>query len=125
MRSRIREVRVWHLITYALLPPVIVLIARLSYVYVGQVWLEEQYLALYIVACILISYFCLRRFLIGLVLVYKAFAPSSLREGCRFEPTCSTYMILAIKKYGVVVGLIKGILRILRCKPPNGGIDEP
>jgi putative component of membrane protein insertase Oxa1/YidC/SpoIIIJ protein YidD len=34
-------------------------------------------------------------------------------------------MILAIEKYGVVKGVIKGIRRILRCNYPNGGIDYP
>ena len=72
-----------------------------------------------------VSYFLLKRFLIGLVLTYKAFAPLSVRRRCRFQPTCSTYMIMAIQKYGLVYGLFKGIRRVLRCKPPNGGVDYP
>jgi len=59
------------------------------------------------------------------VLVYKAFAPIDVRRQCRFTPTCSTYMIMAVKKYGIIIGIIKGIRRILRCKPPNGGVDYP
>ncbi|MBQ4053248.1 MAG: membrane protein insertion efficiency factor YidD [Clostridia bacterium] len=62
---------------------------------------------------------------IGTVLAYKAWAPLDVRGRCRFEPTCSTYMILAIKKFGLVYGIIKGIKRIKRCKPPNGGVDYP
>ena len=57
--------------------------------------------------------------------MYKVCAPQSVRDRCRFEPTCSTYMIMAINKYGVIVGVIKGIKRLLRCKPPYGGIDLP
>jgi len=30
------------------------------------------------------------------------------RGNCRFYPSCSEYMIKAIKKYGVISGLIKG-----------------
>ena len=66
-----------------------------------------------------------RCFLIGCVLMYKAYAPMSIRQECRFHPTCSTYMILSIQKYGIIVGVIKGIRRIIRCKPPNGGEDWP
>ena len=47
------------------------------------------------------------------------------RLKCVFEPSCSEYMILAVNKYGLVRGVIKGIRRLLRCHPPNGGKDYP
>lgn len=59
------------------------------------------------------------------VLLYQKFAPASLRASCRFEPSCSNYMLLAIKKYGFFKGFFKGIRRLLRCRYPNGGIDYP
>lgn len=36
---------------------------------------------------------------------------------CVMYPTCSDYMIQAIEKYGVFVGVFKGIRRIGRCHP--------
>lgn len=43
---------------------------------------------------------------------------------CKFQPTCSEYMIEAIIKYGVIKGILKGIYRILRCNPfSKGGYD--
>jgi hypothetical protein len=39
------------------------------------------------------------------------------RGVCVFYPTCSEYMIQAVEKYGVVLGLVKGARRILRCHP--------
>lgn len=43
---------------------------------------------------------------------------------CKFRPTCSEYVYLAIDKYGVLLGLYKGIKRILRCHPfSKGGYD--
>lgn len=63
------------------------------------------------------------RFFIGLVRIYQRVAPKVIRGKCRFEPCCSDYMILAIQKYGVRKGIKKGINRVMRCKPPNGGID--
>ena len=45
---------------------------------------------------------------------------------CRFTPTCSQYCVLAIKKYGLIVGCLKTAWRILRCNPFNpGGYDPP
>jgi putative membrane protein insertion efficiency factor len=70
-------------------------------------------------------YFVLKYLAIGCVLMYKAFAPEQVRESCRFEPTCSTYMIIAIKKYGLFRGVFRGVRRIMRCHPPNGGTDLP
>ncbi len=42
---------------------------------------------------------------------------------CRFEPTCSEYMIQAVARFGIK-GILLGIGRILRCHPlAKGGID--
>lgn len=65
----------------------------------------------------------LKVILIWLVRLYQRFASQKTRERCRFEPSCSEYMILALQKYGVIKGLSKGIRRLRRCKPPNGGFD--
>lgn len=43
---------------------------------------------------------------------------------CRYIPSCSQYMIDAIHSRGVVIGILKGIWRILRCQPfCRGGYD--
>ena len=45
---------------------------------------------------------------------------------CRFEPSCSRYMIGAIRKFGVIRGVWKGTGRILKCHPWHpGGYDPP
>ena len=45
---------------------------------------------------------------------------------CRFEPSCSRYMIGAIRKFGVLKGVWKGTGRILKCHPWHpGGYDPP
>lgn len=45
---------------------------------------------------------------------------------CRFSPTCSQYCLLALQKYGLFVGLLKTVWRILRCHPfSRGGYDPP
>ncbi|MBF2708404.1 membrane protein insertion efficiency factor YidD [Flavobacterium soyangense] len=41
------------------------------------------------------------------------FTPSA----CRFEPTCSSYMIEALQKHGLFYGGFLGVKRILSCHP--------
>lgn len=67
----------------------------------------------------------MKNVVVALIHLYQKKAPDRLHNACLYEPTCSNYMLLAIEKYGTVRGVIKGIKRILRCHPPNGGIDYP
>jgi putative membrane protein insertion efficiency factor len=67
----------------------------------------------------------MRYILILFIRLYQKAAPARIRNSCRFEPTCSEYMALSIQKYGVRKGVKKGIDRLIRCKPPNDGLDYP
>ena len=67
----------------------------------------------------------MKKIFIKLIEFYQLHISVKLKSRCRFHPTCSEYMKLAIEKYGVVKGIIKGIQRINKCKPPNGGVDFP
>ena len=67
----------------------------------------------------------LKKAIICAVKIYQRFAPDSLRNKCRFEPSCSEYMILAVEKYGVIKGVLKGIDRLKRCNVNGGGFDYP
>lgn len=122
--KQIREIRVIDLITYALLPPIGIVLLLVLCCPLALRTLSLHPAIIYVTTALL-CYLLLRRTLIGVVLLYKAFAPLHLRGECRFHPSCSTYMIMAIQKYGILIGLYKGIRRILRCKPPNGGEDFP
>lgn len=54
----------------------------------------------------------------------KCISPYKGAACCRFTPTCSEYAIQAIEKYGIIKGMGKAILRILRCHPLcKGGYD--
>lgn len=66
-----------------------------------------------------------KRMLIWFVHLYQNKASDATRLKCVFEPSCSEYMILAVNKYGFIRGVYKGIRRLFRCHPPNGGIDYP
>lgn len=74
---------------------------------------------------VLILLVFLKRVLIWLIRFYQRVAPDRVRNRCRFEPSCSQYMIQCLQKYGLFRGLRRGINRLWRCKPPNGGEDLP
>jgi putative membrane protein insertion efficiency factor len=76
-------------------------------------------------ACIAVAFIFIKHTFILFVLLYQKLAPESVRGACRFEPSCSNYMLLAIKKYGFARGFVKGLKRLRRCRPPNGGVDYP
>lgn len=55
---------------------------------------------------------------------YKRWISPMLPSACRFEPTCSEYMIEAVRKYGTARGMWLGLKRLGRCQPfSQGGYD--
>jgi len=63
---------------------------------------------------------------VGLVWLYRRFVSPLFPPTCRFEPSCSVYAVLALRKYGLVKGLAKAVWRVLRCNPWGGsGYDPP
>lgn len=63
---------------------------------------------------------------IGLVRVYRVTLGPFFAGRCRFEPTCSAYMIEAVEKHGPWRGVVMGLKRIGRCHPWHpGGWDPP
>ena len=59
-----------------------------------------------------------------LIYMYKAIISPLIPHTCAYYPTCSTYMLLAIREWGVCKGIIIGVRRLLRCNPKyQGGVD--
>ena len=45
---------------------------------------------------------------------------------CLYTPTCSEYTLQAINNRGLILGILLGFWRILRCNPlSKGGYDPP
>lgn len=53
---------------------------------------------------------------LALVYIYKWFISPLLPSTCRYYPTCSNYMIIAIREWGLK-GVWLGVKRIFRCRP--------
>ena len=65
-----------------------------------------------------------RKTTIGIVKLYKRCISPLFTKKCRFTPTCSEYMILAIKEFGTVRGIALGTKRIFKCNHfTKGGYD--
>ncbi|MGI6401706.1 MAG: membrane protein insertion efficiency factor YidD [Thermoguttaceae bacterium] len=62
--------------------------------------------------------------MIWFIRVYQRYAKAETRLRCCYTPSCSEYAILALRKYGALIGGFKTVRRLLRCGPP-GGIDYP
>ena len=111
------------LLLYILLPAIALTAIMILLNYIG---LSETNIVI-ISAAILMAYILLttKRMFICAIKLYQKYAPDSLRNKCRFEPSCSEYMILAIEKFGLLKGLQKGICRLKRCNIDGGGYDFP
>jgi uncharacterized protein len=65
------------------------------------------------------------KFLIALVRVYQYGISPYFPDACRYQPTCSQYMIDSIKEWGVFKGTWLGLKRLSRCHPWGGHGWDP
>ena len=69
--------------------------------------------------------FMISRLLISLVILYRVTLGLLLGGLCRYQPTCSQYMIDAITRYGPWRGGWRGVKRVCRCHPWGGRGYDP
>jgi putative membrane protein insertion efficiency factor len=65
------------------------------------------------------------RLVMGLIRGYKAVISPILGPACRFTPTCSTYALTSVERFGVIRGGWLAAKRIGRCHPWNPGGYDP
>lgn len=78
-------------------------------------------------------YFCAMQMLktilsfpiILLVKIYQWIISPILPASCRYTPTCSSYMIDALKEWGPIKGTYLGLKRIGSCHPWGGSGYDP
>jgi putative membrane protein insertion efficiency factor len=56
--------------------------------------------------------------------LYRRVISPAIPKRCKYEPSCSAYAAQAIRRYGILRGLVLGGWRLLRCNPfSHGGFD--
>ncbi|HWR95823.1 MAG TPA: membrane protein insertion efficiency factor YidD [Arenimonas sp.] len=56
---------------------------------------------------------------------YKLFISPLLGQTCRFSPSCSSYSMQAIERFGFFRGSYLTVRRLMRCHPWNPGGYDP
>lgn len=65
------------------------------------------------------------RLLVRLILLYQKIASPLLPRCCRFEPSCSEYVKVALEQHGLFRGGLLGFKRLLKCSAWHPGGYDP
>ena len=66
----------------------------------------------------------LRGVLTAPIRLYQRAISPALPARCKYHPSCSAYAISAVRRYGVMRGVVLAVWRLLRCNPwSHGGVD--
>jgi uncharacterized protein len=66
----------------------------------------------------------IRQLLLAPVFAYQRLISPALPRRCKYEPTCSAYAVQAVRRYGILRGLVLAAWRLMRCNPwSHGGYD--
>lgn len=67
----------------------------------------------------------MRRILLAMVRFYQNYISPLKGPTCRYTPTCSSYALEAIERYGAARGSWLATKRVLRCHPFHPGGYDP
>lgn len=67
----------------------------------------------------------MRQLLVGLVKLYQWCLSPFIGQSCRFYPSCSSYAVQALNKYGALKGSYLAVCRLGRCHPWCEGGHDP
>ncbi|MBU4304740.1 MAG: membrane protein insertion efficiency factor YidD [Candidatus Omnitrophica bacterium] len=67
----------------------------------------------------------MKKTVLFLIDFYRNYLSGLMLKSCRFYPSCSVYAKEAVKKKGVLKGILLGSWRILRCNPLSRGGYDP
>jgi putative membrane protein insertion efficiency factor len=66
-----------------------------------------------------------RAIVLAPIIVYQRLISPAIPRRCKYEPTCSRYAVEAIRRYGILRGLVLAGWRLLRCNPWSYGGYDP
>ena len=65
-----------------------------------------------------------RGVVLGPIRIYRRVISPAIPARCKYHPTCSQYAVDAVRRYGVIRGVVLAAWRLLRCNPwSHGGVD--
>jgi putative membrane protein insertion efficiency factor len=56
---------------------------------------------------------------------YRRVVSPALPQRCKYHPSCSAYALQAVRRYGILRGLVLAGWRLLRCNPWSHGGHDP
>jgi uncharacterized protein len=66
----------------------------------------------------------LRGIFVAPIRLYQRAISPGLPARCKYHPSCSEYAVEAVRRYGVLRGVVLAGWRLLRCNPwSHGGVD--
>lgn len=65
------------------------------------------------------------KIVIAFVRFYQGAISPYFPSACRYQPTCSEYMVQAVRKYGAFKGGWMGLKRLSSCHPWGGSGYDP
>ena len=66
----------------------------------------------------------LRGALVAPIRLYQRTISRALPARCKYHPSCSEYAVQAVRRYGLLRGVVLAGWRLLRCNPwSHGGVD--
>jgi uncharacterized protein len=66
----------------------------------------------------------LRTVAVAPIRLYQRVLSPGLPRRCKYHPSCSEYAVGAVRRYGILRGLVLAGWRLLRCNPwSRGGLD--
>ncbi len=67
----------------------------------------------------------LRGILVAPIRLYQRAISPALPARCKYHPSCSEYAVQAVRRYGILRGVVLAGWRLLRCNPwSHGGVDH-
>jgi putative membrane protein insertion efficiency factor len=67
----------------------------------------------------------LKKAILALILIYQNTISLTLGPCCRFYPSCSSYAIESIERFGIIHGVWLSFKRLIKCHPLNSGGYDP
>jgi uncharacterized protein len=65
-----------------------------------------------------------RGIVVAPVRFYQRWVSPLFPQRCKYHPSCSEYAVGALRRYGILRGLVLAAWRLLRCNPwSHGGVD--